>query len=761
MTDYRIYLFVCLLACISPAQGKEVAVSVGEERPVDLVYPLLDTENSRWFFFSSACRPFGMVNLSPDTRTGDDWGAGYCYKTDTVRGFSHIHAWQLSGIPAMPVTYRENRRSELFVDCSSPFSHRTEKAEAGYHRLFLDRYRIEAELTSTKRVGFHRYRFLADRQAGIVFRLNGMWGPCENKNGQLEQIDRYTLRGRVANAPTVRRPKEVTVYFCVRLDTPLRSLYRDPASGNYLIVLPRGSREVKMKVAVSYTSYENARANLETELPGWNFEETVAASKEEWNGLLGRIRVEGNDLTARRRFYTDLWHALQGRRTISDANGAYPDYTGKNFRIGQLPADESGKPAFNHYNSDAFWGTQFSLDALWGLVYPEIYEEFVRSLLVYYRDGGLVPRGPSGGNYTFVMTGASSTPFIVSAIQKGIVKEGAEELYAALKKNHLPGGIMEKAGYEHTTSVGGGLKYYLASGYVPYPLPEKAQAFHLQGAGMTLEYAYQDYALAQLAWRLGKPDECALFTRRAGNYARLFDAETGWMRPRDVQGRWLPGFDPYAYGKGFVESNAAQMTWFVPHDIPGLARLMGGAEKAVQKLNRQFEESAALDFTSGTSHAAEVHPEYRRIPVNYGNQPSIQTAFVFHKLGRPDLSQYWSRRVTEQAFSALSPARGYNGDEDQGIMGALAVLMKTGLFQLDGGVALHPEYQIGSPVFDRITIRLNPAYYPGGRIVITVKNKSESGRILKSASWNGKHLPGFTVLHTELIRGGNLLLEIR
>ncbi|MBD3660967.1 MAG: glycoside hydrolase family 92 protein, partial [Arenibacter algicola] len=460
------------------------------------------------------------------------------------------------------------------------------------------------------------------------------------------------------------------------------------------------NRNVLMKASISYTSVENAKVNMDSELNHWDFQKVVDESEEEWNGFLGRIKIKGGTETQQRRFYTDLWHALQGRRVISDINGAYPDNTGDNLRIGQIPLDPAGQPKFNHYNSDSFWGAQWTINTLWGLVYPDIMEDFVHSLIQYYRDGGLVPRGPSGGNYTYVMTGASSTPFIVSAIQKGIIKEDTEFIYQALKKNHMPGGIMEKAGYEHKTALGGGFKYYLNNGFVPYPIPEGKFGGHQDGASLTMEYAYQDWTLAQLAKKLGHKDDYDVFALRSNNYQNVFDKVSGWMRPKDVEGGWLENYDPYEHQHGFIESNGAQSTWFVPHDIGGLANLMGGKSKAAEKLNHQFEVAEKLGFTAGNSHSQELHPEYRRIPINYGNQPSIQTAFVFNQLDRPDLAQFWSRKVVDKVFSGLSPATGYNGDEDQGLMGSLSVLMKIGLFQMNGGTENDPVYELGSPIFD-------------------------------------------------------------
>ena len=338
-------------------------------------------------------------------------------------------------------------------------------------------------------------KLLTDNQkAAIVINVNGELGPSKIIDGTLEQTGEKQLKGQLVNAPTRRRTKPASVFFVIDLNCKIKSLKRDDSSGNYLVELEKPVKNpVLMKAGISYTSKESAALNIAVELPGWDFENTVKDSKEEWNNLLSRITVEGGTEKDRQRFYTDLWHALQGRRIISDVNGAYPDNTGETFRIGHIPLDKNGKPQFNQYNSDSFWGAQWTLNTLWQLVYPEIAEDFICSFMQYYTDGGLVPRGPSGGNYTYVMTGASSTPFFVAAFQKGIIKkENAEEIYQALKKNHMPGGIMEKAGYEHRTKIGGGLKYYIEKGYVPYPLPEGKFGIHQSGAAMTLEYAYQE-----------------------------------------------------------------------------------------------------------------------------------------------------------------------------------------------------------------------------------------------------------------------------
>jgi len=571
-----------LLLCFSSCVDREKAEPGPEVTVVDLVEPLVDAANSRWFFFNSATRPFGMVNLSPDMIIDGAWNSGYRYNEDSIRAFSHIHAWQLSGIPVFPTL--GPCRGHLGADVyGSPYSHENESVRPGYHQVLLEESGINVELTSTKRVGFHRYLFPGHGQGNILFDFSTFLGPCDTDSALIRRVSDREIEGYAVMAPTRRRPKPVWVHFVARVDKPFEQLngWRDgkttgaieqlegPKIGCWMEFNTQPNETRLMKVAISYVSIKQARLNLETELPHWDFDRTVAASAAEWEEMLGRIRIKGGTEQQQRRFYTDLWHALQGRRVVSDVNGKYCDMTGETRRTGQIPLDEEGRPRFHHYNSDSFWGAQWTLNTLWHLVYPEISEEFVNSMLLMYEDGGLIPRGPSGGNYTFVMTGASSTPFIVSAWMKGIRGFDAEKAYAGMKKNHLPGGLMSKAGYEHNTCTGGGLEYYIDRGYIPYPLPEKGNGFHEDGSGQTLEYAYQDWTLAQMAKALEKTGDYEYFLSRSKNYRNTWYEEQGWMWIKDINGNWREPFDVLAYRDGWVESNAAQSTWFVPHDSRG------------------------------------------------------------------------------------------------------------------------------------------------------------------------------------------------
>ncbi|MDP2113859.1 MAG: glycoside hydrolase family 92 protein, partial [Bacteroidota bacterium] len=440
-------------------------------RPVDLVYPQLDTENSRWIFFSSACRPFGMVNLSPDNKADTDWGSGYRYEKDSIQFFSHIHGWQLSGVPMMPVNgeFKGHLGSKVY---GSKYSHDNEIVKPGYHSVFLESYGIKAELTSTTRVGFHRYHFPAAEESYILLDLTTLLGPSGTVKARATKVTDKEIQGYALMDKTTRQPKQISVYFNIQFDTAFEqmSAWRDgelsgktdefegSKGGVYLKFDTQKEKTILMKVGISYVSEEQAKLNIQEELPHWDFDRVANESSEEWNNYLSRIEIEGGTLQQQRRFYTDLWHALLGRRIISDANGKYCDMTGAEPRTGQIPLDEKGKPLFNHHNSDSFWGAQWTISTLWSLVYPQITSDFVNSMLMMYDDGGLIPRGPAGGNYTAVMTGASSTPFIVGAYMKGIRNFDAAKAYEGMKKNHLPGGMMGKAGYEHNTAIGGGIE---------------------------------------------------------------------------------------------------------------------------------------------------------------------------------------------------------------------------------------------------------------------------------------------------------------
>jgi predicted alpha-1,2-mannosidase len=731
--------------------------------PADLVDPRIDTHKARWIYFASACRPFGMVTLSPDTNVGGDWGSGYLYNEKYIRCFSHIHDWEMAGIPVMPVVGPMNGHKG-YETYKAPFSHDNEVVRAGYHKVVLEDSKVVVELTSTTRVGFHRYSFPATQSAHVLFDVGAPLAMTKMQDSSIRRTGLKSLAGSATMAPTRRREKPVTVYFVAEFDRPFAAFgvwekgvvhedalaVRGAGAGGYASFRFDRPEKLLMKVAISYVSEANARANLAAELSGWDFDGAVRASADEWNQWLGRIKVDGGSERQRVKFYTDLWHALLGRHIFSDADGSYIDNTGPQPKARRVPLDAQGKPTRTTHNSDAFWGSQWNLNILWSMAYPKVLSDMASTLIDYYHNGGMIARGPSGGNYTFVMVGDQATPLIAAAYNKGIRDFDVDAAWAGSRKNAFPGGIRDRAGYETGPNpTGGGMPQYVAKGWVPEGLPGKSM--HRDGAGMTIEYSFSDWCLGQFAKALGKNEDFDFFQKRSGNWKNLYDPSTGYLRPKTQNGGWLTPFEPNCRAKtctGYVEASGAVYTWFVPQDVAGLAKLMGGTDKYVERLNHQFEKAAPEHFLAQDW-------------VDYSNQPSCEMAHLFSHAGAPWLTQYWVRRVKEETFGDITPFAGYNGDEDQGQMGGLGVLMAIGLFDIQGGAAVEPRYEITSPIFDRVAIQLDPRYYKGKEFVIAVENNSPANVYIQSATLNGKPLADrFWITHREFAQGGQLTLRL-
>jgi predicted alpha-1,2-mannosidase len=725
---------------------------------IDWVDPTIGTSNSRWFYFSSACRPFGMVNLSPDTDTVGTWDSGYLYGKLNIRCFSHVHAWQLAGIPVLPTT--GPFKGHLGMDAyQAAFSHADEIVKPGYHRIHLDTYNITAELTSTDRVGFHRYTFPASDESYIIFDVGAYLAHSATKTAHINKISDTQIEGYSVLSPTMRRPKEPYVYFSAEFSKPFEAfgvwqngtlITPSPDSitgantGGYVKFSTTDNEKILVKVAIAYTSMAQARKNLETELPGWQFDDVVQKSQDQWNQWLGRIEVEGGTAAQKIKFYTDLWHSILGRRIISDVDGKYCDMTGASPVIRTVPLDENNRPAYPHHNFDALWGAHWTINVLWSMVYPDVMNAFANTMISMYENGGYIPRGPSGGNYTHVMLGDPASSFFACAYNKGIRHYNAEKAYEGLRKNAFPGGLRDWASYEHTAvGTGGGMSDYVTKGYVPDSVT--GSGTHNDGASMTLEYAYQDWCLAQFARALNKTDDYNLFTNRSYNYRNLWDPSVRYIRPRTAEGSFVSSFSPLST-HDFCESTSAVYSHYVPHDMRGLVTLFGGNYVYSDLLNNSFLSSEPSRFL-GIGQM-----------VDYSNQPGTQMAHLFNYSGAPWLTQKWVRKVKELTFGDITPYGGYNGDEDQGQMGALGVLMAIGLFEMDGGCAINPIYEITSPIFDRVIIHLDNRYYPGGTFEINAINNSTENMYIQSASLNGQDWNRCWFAHSDFASGGTLTL---
>ena len=735
--------------------GKNLGLSEIEVYPspgtysdyVSWVDPYIETARGRWFFFSTASRPFGMICAAPHTRNKNQWGGGYNYNSTEILGFGQIHAWMLSGLEIMPTT-GDVDPTKGEKGWKSKFSHDGEIVQPGYHRLFLQDYRTWVEMTCTDRVSFYRLRYTEDCMARILVNLSGYLGGVTMTGASVSKVTDTEIEGSFS---TVNRlwggPKDVRIFFVVRFDKPFKVLDAWKAdwwigdisnvegddTGVAAVYEMKAGDILQMKAAISYTSIANARNNLVCECDHWDFDRVRQDAGAQWNRWLGKIEVKGGTRAQKTKFYTDLWHVLLGRHKLNDFSGDYPDYTqGKRIRnhtdatlkVSTLPKDENGRVKYNIYNSDAFWLTQWNLNVLWGLAWPGLLDDFSASLVQYADNGGLLPRGPCAGGYSYIMTGCPSTSLIVSAYMKGLLKKvDAEHAYDAMRRNHMPGGMM------------GANSRYINEGFSP------------GNAGTTVQWAFEDWVLAQMARKLGKTSDYEYFLKRSSGWKKLYHPEVGLLLPKKEDGPWLHT-DPLS-GRGWVEANAWQGTWSVSHDIAGLAELMGGDDKLCEKLNHAFEEAAPTDFVFA----------YGGGYVSYANQPGCSNAHVFNHAGKPWLSQYWVRRVNEQAYGGVTPDTGYGGhDEDQGQMGGVSALMSIGLFSLRGTTSEDPVYEITSPVFDEIVISLDTDYYPGSRFTIRTYDNSAKNFYIQKAKLNGRPLDKCWFHHKDFARGG--LLEL-
>lgn len=396
----RIFFIFIGLILTCRTFGMDICDKVDEDKNyIDLVNPFVDSHRSRWFFFSSACRPFGMVSLSPDTDTEHSWGSGYLYGSKQIRCFSHVHNWQMSGVAVMP-TVGEFKGHLGMNAYQSAFTHDGEIAKPGYHKVRLTDYDITAELTSTMRVGFHCYTFPKSDSSYILFDTGAFLAHGPTAYSEVWKVSDKEIAGWEIMERTGRRPKDTPVYFYAQLSKPMDEIVSwregrlEPDSnperisgknaGMAVRFKTRNDEKVMLKVAISYVSVEQARKNMLAELPGWDFEQVKQASFSEWNDWLGRIEVEGGSREQQIKLYTDLWHALLGRHVVSDADGHYMDMTSDFPRIRQIPLGEDGKPLYNHHNFDAWWGSHWSLNILWSMAYPEVMDNFCNTMTDMY-----------------------------------------------------------------------------------------------------------------------------------------------------------------------------------------------------------------------------------------------------------------------------------------------------------------------------------------------------------------------------------------
>jgi predicted alpha-1,2-mannosidase len=769
------FVLVLLSACTPGLKNKQDIVFS------DLVNPLIDTDNPRFDYFASATVPFGMVALSPDTKHGELWNSGYRYDDDYILNFSHVHNAQTAGIPIMPVV--GPCKGNLGLEANkSRFSHDKEIVKPGFHKVFLEDFGITAELTATCRVGMHRYTFPKTGEANILFDLGAPIGPTKMLHAYARKTGSSEIEGYSVMAPTFRRKKPFIVHFVAQFDkpfsdfagwvksesgdttvlvNPVEDIVSGEGSGVYVTYnnLNEGEK-ILVKVAVSFVSAQNARMNLEAELPHWDFDRVVADASQAWNDYLGRVEVEGGTHEQQVKLYTDLMHTAS-KRIASDVDGSYADWTGNVPVIRQVPLDENKKPVRHFLDGDGLWGSQWNLNILWSLIYPEYGNWMAETFLDYYRNAGVMDRCSWGGNYTYVMVGDHTVPLLAALLSTERATFDPELAYTASRKNAFPGGIRDRAGYEAGPNPsGGGIDWFISLGYVPVEIANRGDGYHRGGSAMTLEYAYQDWCISKMAKSLGKADDEKLFLNRSENWRNVFDSTIGWARPRHLSGEWMEGFsavstDVKFSAPGFIEGNSATYSFYVPQNIEGLITEMGGKTEFINKLDSNFVKASPYRFIT-------PHGEHGTGWVDYENQPSCSMAHLFSYAGAPWKTQFWVNQVKEITYGGTDPYSGYNGDEDQGQLGALGVLMAIGLFDVQGCVGEAPDLEITTPLFDKIVLTFPSVNNPGknSKFEIVVKRKSPGDIYIQKTWLNGVEWKSFKFPVSTFFKGGKLEIEV-
>lgn len=732
----------------------------GEKRPSEYVDMFIGTSNSRWMLGPYAQVPFGMVQLGPDNQ-GNVWMGGYEYSINNVSGFSHLHAWTMGGLMIMPATadlaLSNPSTDSPYLGANAGYHSRimkeTEKASPGYYSVELYDHKVKAELTATTHCGVHRYTFPEMKESRILIDL---LFPTEwdygfsVKDAAITKVSDTELEGyAMCQSGPWSWWNEYKLHFVLKFDRPFDRLDGWNAQGIHTDINEiKGSGDIgafpiyetsegdviTVCSGLSLVSISQARLNMETELGrlDYDFDKVAEAARNEWDTLLGKIKIEGGTEKDKVKFYTNLYRAFAGKQTWSDVNGKYIDAMEEERQL------ESGKM----YGGDAFWNSYWNLNGLWSIISPEIIDNWVTTQLEMFRHTGWTCKGPAGLEYSGIMEGSHETALMVAAYRKGIRKDG-REIYEAVLKNVTEPGINHPGGGNAGNPL---LDKYIEYGYMPmeYGVISK-----------TLDYAYDDWCVAQMAYAVGDRKKGRELEKRSMNYKNAFHPELKYVVRRDTTGNWDPHFDKFS-NAGFIEGNSWQYSWYVPHDIPGLVELIGSDE-----FNRRLEEGFAksekyrfaahvFDRTSGQT--AEFY-------INHGNEVNMCTPFLFNYSGKPWNAQKWSRAILNE-FYGDTPYHGWEGDEDEGQMSAWYVMGAMGLFEMDGGCSADPHLEIGSPLFDRITVELDGRYYTGKYFTIETVNNSKENVFIQKAWLNGKRLTEPRIPFRAIAEGGTLKLEM-
>ena len=743
------------------------------------VNPLIGSAHCRWFHVAPGSLPFGLAKPGPSTNGSEGnpsgWEAtGYDYRHTTIEGFPCLHEFQVGGIVLMATNGElitvPGKRDTQEKGYRSAFTHEEEKAMPGYYSVHLKDYGIQAEMTATQRVAYQRFTFPANEQSHLLFDIGNQQGESgPSVDSEVTITEDGHIEGWVKTLPhyinKYQHGATLTMYFSAEVDRKpeaFGTFLKDRAfagqknvkgvgAGAYLTYNTKGGEQVTAKVGLSYTSVENARLNRmqETQEGKLSFEQVRAESAKTWEQYLGRIRVSTPNKDDMVKFYTGLYHAILGRGLVNDINGAYPKNDGT---IGQLPLEADGTPKFSFYNTDAIWGAQWNLVQLWAMAYPEYLSDFVSTHLQVYKDTGWMGDGLACSRYVSGVGTNQLGNVIAGAYLCGIRDFDIETAYEASLKNEL-GGIDRPRGAGKLDT-----DKFVKHGFVPHldkgPQPDEAWMF---SASHTLEFSFGAYAVAQMAKELGKMDDYEQLMHLSKGWERIYNEETNLIHPKWENGTFIENFNPMQVWRGFQEGNAYQYTFYVPHDAKGLIGKMG-AEEFSARLDSIFIRSQENIFSGGKNidAFAGLQTYY-----NQGNQPCLHISWLFNHAGRPSLSQKWVRSILDEFYGTDGiHGYGYGQDEDQGQLGAWYVISSIGLFDVAGLANADSQLSVGSPLFDKVTIELNPAYYPGKQFTIETVNNSKENKYVQTYMLNGEPLHQPSIAFKDVVKGGHLKMEM-
>jgi predicted alpha-1,2-mannosidase len=697
--------------------------------------------------------PNGMIQPGPDTRIYE-WDAcsGYYYADSTINGFSHTH---LSGtgcgdygdILLMPTTgiqdYYPTGKASQQMAYASAFSHDNEIAQPGYYSVFLDRYKVKAEITATKRVAIHRYTFPKTDKAGFILDLDYSLQRQKNEDMELEVISDTEIRGR---KKTVYWAFDQYINFYAKFSKPFTyTLITDsvaldkggellPTAKVLLNFQTKDNEQVLVKVGISAVDMDGARRNAETEIPEWNFDAIQRSARAEWNKYLSKIAIDTKDENQKSIFYTALYHTGMQPNLFSDVDGRY---------LGMDLKPHQGNISDPVYTVFSLWDTFRAYHPLMTIIDPELNEAFVRSLISKQREGGIFPMWELAANYTGTMIGYHAASVIADAYVKGYRNYNIKEAYKA---------CLRAAEYDTTGILCPALvlphlmppaKYWKNKiGYIPCDKDNESVA-------KALEYAYDDWCISILAGAMGDNNNEEKYAAFAKAYKVYYDSSIRFMRGLDSKGQWRTPFNPRSSNHrndDYCEGNAWQWSWFAPHDVDGLVNLMGGRKAFVSKLDSLFTVSSELEGKQVSVDISGMIGQYA-----HGNEPSHHITHLYNYVGQPYKTQALVDSVLNTLYS--NAPDGLSGNEDCGQMSAWYVLNAMGFYQVCPG---KPIYSIGRPLFNKVKIALAN----GKTFTIIAHNNSRNNKYIQKMSLNGKILktPFFT--HKDIVDGSTLELTM-